>query len=351
MSLHSHTIFSMLAAFTNVGLVVPSLVRYSTKRVAGLRTSMRDSAGRRLGVKTQEGHQVMPGHIIVRQRGTKFHPGENVTIGRDHTLVALEPGYVRFYMDPFHPKRRFVGVALEPQLRLPTPHFAKRVRRLGWEVIEDAQEAAAEQGRMGEREAREFPLQEQARQRAAEQLAARAAEYDAEYLAVTGAAVAGAGVRLANVEAMVRRGSRLQEAQHAETLRLVHLVELAGRRGEMAPEAVATAVAACRAAAAAVDSSVSFHAATYRLVKFRSEQQVAQVKEETVAALAAWGGDKASAAALAKEVAASGVYTADEQAALRRDWLKEGLDGESLVWVDGKVHKVAHAELGFVPHY
>ena len=56
----------------------------------------RDSAGRRLGVKRYAGQKVIAGNILVRQRGTKFHPGMNVGIGRDHTLFSLVDGIVKF---------------------------------------------------------------------------------------------------------------------------------------------------------------------------------------------------------------------------------------------------------------
>ena len=56
----------------------------------------RDSQSKRLGVKTYDGHQVQAGTIIVRQRGTKFHPGKNVGIGGDDTLFALVDGSVKF---------------------------------------------------------------------------------------------------------------------------------------------------------------------------------------------------------------------------------------------------------------
>ena len=56
----------------------------------------RDSAGQRLGVKKFGGEQVIIGNIIVRQRGTQFHPGRQVGIGRDHTLFALADGAVKF---------------------------------------------------------------------------------------------------------------------------------------------------------------------------------------------------------------------------------------------------------------
>ena len=64
------------------------------KKAGGSSRNGRDSAGRRLGVKRFGGEIVIPGNIIVRQRGTKFHPGENVGMGRDHTLFALAEGRV-----------------------------------------------------------------------------------------------------------------------------------------------------------------------------------------------------------------------------------------------------------------
>ena len=66
------------------------------KKAGGSSRNGRDSAGRRLGVKKFGGEIVLPGNIIVRQRGTKFHPGENVGMGRDHTLFATADGKVQF---------------------------------------------------------------------------------------------------------------------------------------------------------------------------------------------------------------------------------------------------------------
>jgi large subunit ribosomal protein L27 len=66
------------------------------KKAGGSSRNGRDSAGRRLGVKKFGDEAVIPGNIIVRQRGTKFHPGENVGMGRDHTLFALVGGRVKF---------------------------------------------------------------------------------------------------------------------------------------------------------------------------------------------------------------------------------------------------------------
>jgi large subunit ribosomal protein L27 len=66
------------------------------KKAGGSSRNGRDSAGQRLGVKIFGGQAVIPGNIIVRQRGTKFHPGVNVGMGKDHTLFALGPGSVQF---------------------------------------------------------------------------------------------------------------------------------------------------------------------------------------------------------------------------------------------------------------
>ena len=66
------------------------------KKAGGSSRNGRDSAGRRLGVKRFGGEDVICGNIIVRERGTKFHAGKNVGMGRDHTLFALERGAVQF---------------------------------------------------------------------------------------------------------------------------------------------------------------------------------------------------------------------------------------------------------------
>lgn len=66
------------------------------KKAGGSSRNGRDSAGRRLGVKKFGGEQVIPGNILVRQRGTEFYPGENVGMGKDHTLFALIAGQVKF---------------------------------------------------------------------------------------------------------------------------------------------------------------------------------------------------------------------------------------------------------------
>lgn len=69
----------------------------ATKKGAGSTRNGRDSESKRLGVKKFGSQTVIPGNIIVRQRGTKVHPGENVGMGRDHTIYAIAKGKVSFY--------------------------------------------------------------------------------------------------------------------------------------------------------------------------------------------------------------------------------------------------------------
>lgn len=66
------------------------------KKAGGSSRNGRDSDGQRLGVKKFGSERVLAGNIIVRQRGTKYHPGDNVGIGKDHTLFALVEGAVKF---------------------------------------------------------------------------------------------------------------------------------------------------------------------------------------------------------------------------------------------------------------
>jgi len=66
------------------------------KKAGGSSSNGRDSIGQRLGFKKFGGQAVVPGNIILRQRGTKFYPGTNVGMGKDHTLFALEEGVVTF---------------------------------------------------------------------------------------------------------------------------------------------------------------------------------------------------------------------------------------------------------------
>ena len=82
------------------------------KKAGGSTKNGRDSESKRLGVKRYGGQSVLAGNIIVRQRGTKFHAGDNMGIGKDHTLFALKDGKVQFEIKG--PKnRKYVSIVAE----------------------------------------------------------------------------------------------------------------------------------------------------------------------------------------------------------------------------------------------
>ncbi|MDQ2166065.1 MULTISPECIES: 50S ribosomal protein L27 [Vibrio] len=84
------------------------------KKAGGSTRNGRDSESKRLGVKRFGGESVLAGNIIVRQRGTKFHAGTNVGIGKDHTLFALTEGKVKFEVKG--PKnRKFVSIDIDAE--------------------------------------------------------------------------------------------------------------------------------------------------------------------------------------------------------------------------------------------
>ncbi|PWN38943.1 hypothetical protein IE81DRAFT_327009 [Ceraceosorus guamensis] len=93
-------------------------VRHSAKRGGGTAKNNRNSPGKRLGVKRFSGQHVQAGEILMRQRGTRFHAGQNVGMGRDHTLFALIPGWVQFYRpnaEPVQPSMPASLPGLDPQ--------------------------------------------------------------------------------------------------------------------------------------------------------------------------------------------------------------------------------------------
>ena len=83
------------------------------KKAGGSSRNGRDSAGRRLGVKKFGGESVIAGNIIIRQRGTKFHPGTNVGMGKDHTLYSKISGKVSF--ERKKNRRTYVNIDPIPQ--------------------------------------------------------------------------------------------------------------------------------------------------------------------------------------------------------------------------------------------
>ncbi|KAL4801577.1 ribosomal L27 protein-domain-containing protein [Aspergillus unguis] len=128
-----------LSASTTPSSLLSKLPRFSISQVRHASHSAqgaankhsRDPAGKRLGAKRTGGEYVVPGCIIFKQRGTKWFPGENCAMGRDHTIYATEAGYVRYYLDPErHPDRKYIGIVFEKDGKLPTPRNAPTRRKL-----------------------------------------------------------------------------------------------------------------------------------------------------------------------------------------------------------------------------
>lgn len=117
---------------TLLPFLTPIFARNAAHAAEGRANIAKQGPGKRLGAKRGASELVVPGNIIFRQRGTKWFPGENCDMGRDHTIFATAKGYVTFYKDPErHPDRKYIGVVYERGMSLPTPRNAARRRRLG----------------------------------------------------------------------------------------------------------------------------------------------------------------------------------------------------------------------------
>lgn len=123
-------LLSNTVAFHGLG-VTSSLwqqqVRTATKKAGGTVKNGRDSPGQRLGVKKFGGEVVIPGNIIIRQRGQKYHCGVNTKMGKDHTIYAMSQGYVKFVYDKL--KKRQIVTVQEENPNKPNPE-ADRQRSL-----------------------------------------------------------------------------------------------------------------------------------------------------------------------------------------------------------------------------
>ncbi|XP_068656008.1 large ribosomal subunit protein bL27c [Aristolochia californica] len=103
----------------------PLTIESAHKKGAGSTKNGRDSKGQRLGVKIYGDQVAKPGAIIVRQRGTKFHPGKNVGIGKDHTIFSLIDGLVKF--EKYGPDRKKISVY--PKIEQPENPDSYKVRK------------------------------------------------------------------------------------------------------------------------------------------------------------------------------------------------------------------------------
>lgn len=108
-------------------------LRHATHASEGRANKASQGPGKRLGAKKSATELVVPGNIIFRQRGTHWFPGENCSMGRDHTIHATAKGYVTYYKDvDRHPGRKYIGVVFERGMTLPRGKGAARRRRLGF---------------------------------------------------------------------------------------------------------------------------------------------------------------------------------------------------------------------------
>uniref|UniRef100_A0A060T5B3 Large ribosomal subunit protein bL27m n=1 Tax=Blastobotrys adeninivorans TaxID=409370 RepID=A0A060T5B3_BLAAD len=264
-------------------LVSLTFVRTATKRAAGSRTNMKDSAGRRLGAKRGDGQLVKVGEIVYRQRGTKIYPGENMGIGRDHTLFALEPGYVRYYYDPFHPKRKFAGIALEKDARLPTPHFTPRPRRFGYEPILDPVKAEMEKNATSRKEYLLTPtLKKQLEEREAKRESRRqgfAAKLDELVPGLSESDKHTASSRLVTIQNYLLGGRSLEQARTFTDADYEQSMQLAHEYGK--DEQALDKLAAYKEVAKKVDGATSF-GPEKDLIKYYSPEELSAMAEQTI---------------------------------------------------------------------
>ncbi|PGG95656.1 ribosomal protein L27 [Helicocarpus griseus UAMH5409] len=116
----------------------------------------KNGAGKRLGAKKSGDQYVIPGNIIFRQRGSKWFPGENCGMGRDHTIYSLASGYVKYYTDPAkHPDRKYIGVVFDKADKLPLPANAVTKRKFGMVAVQ--RDIEQEKANQAAREAEAVP--------------------------------------------------------------------------------------------------------------------------------------------------------------------------------------------------
>lgn len=264
-------------------------VRHAHKKVVSSKTHMQDSPGKRLGAKKYESQEVKTGQILYRQRGTKWYPGFNVGIGKDHTLFALEPGFVRYYLDPFHPKRKFIGVALKKEDKLPYPHFDPTPRRLGRIVLKgrDASDEAAylprkvellkpkiDEGLTKREENRKTKLETYKNTLLTFEGLKNLTETEQELSAQ----------RLLKVDGYLRGGKSLEDARYAATYFYVYDLKLALKRKELTEEEFSKKSEEYKILATKVDAEIMFDA-HYKLVKNLAPVEMEALRTESIAKL------------------------------------------------------------------
>ncbi|KAG6531791.1 50S ribosomal protein L27, chloroplastic-like [Zingiber officinale] len=120
----------------------PLTIESAHKKGAGSTKNGRDSRGKRLGVKIYGDQVAQPGAIIVRQRGTKFHPGNNVGLGKDHTIFSLIDGLVKF--EKYGPDKKKVSVY--PRIEQPENPNSYRARKREYFRLQRERKKARKEG-------------------------------------------------------------------------------------------------------------------------------------------------------------------------------------------------------------
>ncbi|GAV28018.1 hypothetical protein PMKS-001486 [Pichia membranifaciens] len=287
----------MLSAFTEglrstvarTALQLKQQVRYAHKKVVSSKTHMQDSPGKRLGPKKYEGQEVKVGQIIFRQRGTKWYPGTNVGIGTDHTLFALEPGFVRYYLDPFHPKRKFIGIALKKDDKLPYAHFDPTPRRLGRIVLTD--NYATKEAEYAPRKVK--LLQPKIEEALKERETARVAKKEffvkqlpefASLKDLSESELSLASERLLKIDGFLRGGKSLEDARYYATYNYKYDTKLALKRGELKADESEVKINEYSQLADKIDNAVMFDA-KFQLTDNLTTEQISELKVEAIAKL------------------------------------------------------------------
>lgn len=259
-------------------------VRTATKRAAGSRTSMKDSAGRRLGMKRSDGQPVKAGEIIYRQRGTKFYPGENTDIGKDHTIWAKEPGFVKFYYDPFHPKRRLIGVALKREYELPTPHFEPRRRRLGHVPLTTTREIEEEREWLSRKERNAFEelsLEAEQRQAVRTQRLDTLREQVSQFVELSSNEVDAACQRLLDLSVYISGGRDIVASRKMVDAAYIYDLEIACETGKITADEMASKIEEYQVLTSKLDSAVAIDAER-KLFKARDQSQLDEMAAQAM---------------------------------------------------------------------
>lgn len=264
-------------------------IRFAHKKVVSSKTHMQDSPGKRLGPKKYEGQEVKVGQIIYRQRGTRWYPGINVGIGKDHTLFALEPGFVKYYVDPFHPKRKFIGIALKKDDVLPYSHFDPTPRRLGKVVLTDFR---------AEKEAEYLPrkiqllqpkINDALRKREENRISKKDSfikqfENYESLKSLSSEEILLAADRLLKIDGYLRGGKSLEDSRYYTTFNYKYDINLSSKTGKISKEDAEKKINDYLKISQIVDNTLMFDA-KFRLTENLTTEQLEALKTESIAKL------------------------------------------------------------------